>query len=108
MNDSKRRKADDEPVAVRETREGTVRIEVDAKPRSRKSRIVGVRNGALVVHLAAAPVDGEANAELVATLARLLGIPRRDVTIVRGATARSKVVEVRGLSGVEVQARLRA
>jgi uncharacterized protein (TIGR00251 family) len=95
-------------VPVRETREGTVRIEVEAKPRSRESRIAGVRNGALVVHLAAPPVDGEANAELVATLARLLGIARRDVTIVRGQGARSKVVEVRGLSGAEVQVRLRA
>jgi uncharacterized protein (TIGR00251 family) len=101
------RKATREPLAVRATREGTVRIEVEARPRSRESRAAGVRNGALVVHLAAPPVDGEANAELVATLARLLGIPRRDVTLVRGATARSKVIEVHGLSESEVQARLR-
>ena len=89
------------------TREGAIRFEVQAKPRSRESRVAGVRQGTLVVQLAAPPVDGAANAELVATLARALGVAKRDVTIVRGEGARSKLVEVRGLSAAELQARLR-
>jgi len=88
------------------TREGAVRIEVQAKPRARSSRVAGVREGALVVQLAAPPVDGAANAELVVTLADALSVPRRDVTLARGEASRTKLVDVRGLPEAEVRARL--
>jgi uncharacterized protein (TIGR00251 family) len=88
------------------TREGGVRFEVLAKPRSRTSRVAGVRESALVVQLAAPPVDGAANAELVETLAAALSVPRRDVVLVRGESARNKLVEVRGLAVDVVRARL--
>jgi uncharacterized protein (TIGR00251 family) len=90
------------------TREGGVRFNVRVQPRSHASRIEDVRAGALVVRLAAPPVDGAANAELVATLAAALGVPRRDVAIVRGEGARDKCVEVRGLSASAVEQRLGA
>ena len=86
--------------------DGAVRIAVHAKPRSRRSRVAGTREGALAVELAAPPVDGAANEALVATLAAALGIPKRDVTLARGASSRAKVVEVRGLTETEVRARL--
>ncbi len=95
----------EEPKLVT-TREGAVRLEVQARPRARSSRLAGVREGALVVQLAAPPVDGAANAELVATLAGVLSLPRRDVTLVRGEASRTKLVEVRGLPEAEVLARL--
>jgi uncharacterized protein (TIGR00251 family) len=95
-----------EALRLTVTREGAVRIEVQAKPRAKASRVAGVREGALVVQLAAPPVDGAANADLVETLASTLGVPRRDVTLVRGETARAKLVEVRGLGEDEVRARL--
>jgi uncharacterized protein (TIGR00251 family) len=88
------------------TREGAVRFEVQAKPRAKVSRVVGERQGALVVQLAAPPVDGAANAELVATLASVLGVPKRDVTLVRGEASRAKVLEVRGLTAELVRERL--
>jgi uncharacterized protein (TIGR00251 family) len=88
------------------TREGAVRFEVHAKPRARASRVVGVRDEALVVQLAAPPVDGAANAELVEVLANALSLPKRDVTLVRGESGRVKLVEVRGLTADEVRARL--
>ena len=88
------------------TREGGVRVEVLARPRARESRVASVREGALVVQLAAPPVDGAANEELVDTLARALGVGRRAVVLVRGDTSRTKLVEVTGLSADEVRARL--
>ena len=88
------------------TREGGVRFEVLAKPRSRASRVMGVRESALVVQLAAPPVDGAANAELVEALAAALSVPRRDVVLVRGESSRTKLVEVRGLAVDDVRARL--
>lgn len=92
-------------LELTETAEG-VRFEVHAKPRASKSRVVGVRERALDVALAAPPVEGAANAELVATLARALSVPRRAVTIVRGETSRVKLVAVAGLAVDEARARL--
>ncbi len=88
------------------TREGAVRFEVHARPRARESRVAGVREGALVVQLAAPPVDGAANAELLETIAGALSVPRRTVALVRGDTSRAKLVEVVGLAVDEVRARL--
>jgi hypothetical protein len=88
------------------TRDGAVRFEVHAKPRARKSRIAGVHGGALVVHLAAPPVDGAANAELVELLATALSLPKRDVRLDRGASGRVKLIEVYGLGAEEVRVRL--
>jgi len=88
------------------TRDGAVRFQVRATPRARESRIVGVREGALVVRLAAPPVDGAANADLVATLAAALAVAKRDVQLIRGEGSRAKLVEVRGLTAGEVRARL--
>jgi hypothetical protein len=60
--------------------------------------VTGVRQGELLVQLAAPPVDGAANAELVNLVAEILSLPKRNVEVVRGESARSKLIEVRGLS----------
>jgi uncharacterized protein (TIGR00251 family) len=83
-----------------------VRLSVHVKPRASKSRVLGVRAEALDVAVAAPPVDGLANAELVRTLASHFGLPARQVTVISGASARSKVVELRGISAEEVRTRL--
>jgi hypothetical protein len=88
------------------SKNGAVAFEVRAKPNAKRSAITGVREGALEVRVAARPVDGAANDELVATLASALGVPRRDVHVVRGTSSRIKRVEVRGLGVDEVRARL--
>jgi uncharacterized protein (TIGR00251 family) len=83
-----------------------VRLEVRAKPRAKKSAIVGVRDGVLHVSLAAPPVDGAANAELVTLLADALLVPRSRVRIARGEGGRNKLVAVTGISEGDVRARL--
>lgn len=85
-------------VRLRPTADGGVRLEIHAKPRARTSRVVGSRGEALDVSLAAPPVEGAANAEAVRFLAELFGVPRARVTIVRGGSARVKLIEVAGLS----------
>jgi uncharacterized protein (TIGR00251 family) len=85
-----------------------VRFEVHAKPRAKRSALVGVREGALDVAIGAPPVEGAANAELIAFLAGALGVAKRDVVLVRGEGSRTKLVEVRGLTPDEVRARLAA
>lgn len=87
-------------------KDGALRFEVVVKPRSAKSKIVGIREGALVVAVAAPPVDGAANEELVATLARSLGVPKRSVELLRGESSRTKLVGVHGLDEAELLRRL--
>lgn len=77
-------------------------------PRSPKSAISGKRGDALLVRLAAPPVDGAANDALVEFLARTLERPRRDVTIVSGQKSRDKRVSIEGLSDAELTVRLSA
>lgn len=76
-------------------KDGTIRVEIHAKPRAKKSRIVGVcPDGSLEVALMAPPVDGAANEELVRVLSKVLEIPKRDVEILRGETAHKKLVGI--------------
>ena len=81
-------------------------LEVHAAPRASKSRLAGVHDGRLKVRLAAPPVDGAANQELVRFLARALGVPRSTVTLVKGASSRRKTVAVVGLDAAEARSRL--
>jgi uncharacterized protein (TIGR00251 family) len=84
-------------------KDGEVRLEVHAKPRARKSAIVGVRDGRLEVAIAAPPVDGAANEELVATLARALSVPKSSVRIARGQGGRHKMVAIVGVTEAEAR-----
>lgn len=85
-----------------------MRLDVEVKLRASKSRVLGIKGERLSVALAAAPVDGAANQELIETLAEHFGVPRRQVRILAGAKSRRKVVELDGLGADEVRARLGA
>lgn len=87
-------------------REGGVRFAVRVKPRATRTEILGVREDALEMAVAAPPVDGAANDELVRAVAKVLSVSRRDVSVVAGQSGRSKVIEVRGLDAAVVLGRL--
>jgi uncharacterized protein (TIGR00251 family) len=89
-----------------EQRGATLRIRVRVKPRASKSRILGPREGALEIALAAPPVDGEANAELVRTLASALGCGKTAIDIVSGAGSRSKLLAITGMTEAQLLAKL--
>jgi len=75
-------------------------------PRSPRSRVDGLRGDAVLVRLAAPPVEGAANEALVAFLADALELPRRSITIVSGEKSRDKRVRIDGLDEVTARARL--
>lgn len=75
-------------------------------PRAGRSGFAGQRHGALLVRLAAAPVDGAANDELIALIASALHLPKRDVVIVGGERSRSKRVRISGLTAAAALAAL--
>ncbi len=76
------------------------RITVRLTPRAGCDAIEGWRDDVLRVRVAAAPVDGAANAALIRLLAKALGVAASRVTIVSGATGRTKTVEVEGVDEV--------
>lgn len=83
-----------------------VRIPVRVQPRASRSAVEGQHGGAWRVRVQAPPVEGAANEAVCELLARVLGVPRRQVRVVAGASARSKVVEVADSVAEEVLTRL--
>jgi uncharacterized protein (TIGR00251 family) len=86
---------------VRATKNG-VRLRVRVQPRASRETVAGVRDGVLLVRLTAPPVEGAANAALIRLLSRKLRVPGSAVTIVRGGSARDKLVEIYGVGPFEV------
>jgi uncharacterized protein (TIGR00251 family) len=79
-------------------------VAIRLQPRSSRDQVLGEREGAIAIKLQAPPVDGEANAALLRFVARRLGVPPRDVTLVRGTTSRHKWIAVQGRSAAQVRA----
>ncbi len=86
-----------------EQRGDAVRLSIRVQPRASRSEVVGEHDGALKVRLAAPPVEGEANRELVRFLGKLLGVAPSRVSVVTGATGKSKVVEIEGVAVQDVE-----
>jgi len=63
-------------------------------PNAKRTKVDGLHDGALRVRLAAPPIEGRANDALVAWLAKSLGVPRREVELLRGAANRRKQVAI--------------
>jgi uncharacterized protein (TIGR00251 family) len=85
-----------------------VRLAISAKPRARTSRVVRVEGLAFVVAIAAPPIDGAANDELIRFLSEVLHVPRSALAIVQGASGKRKLVEVQGLTESEIVSRAAA
>ena len=75
-----------------------VRFAVHLQPRSSRNEIGGVQGSALRIRVTAPPVEGAANAALVELLSEALGVAKRSVTIARGVSSRTKIVEVAGVA----------
>jgi len=90
---------------LRETEEGVV-VSVRVVPRAPRSLVQGVLGDALKIRLAAPPVEGKANTELVRFLAGALELHAGRIQLLAGATGRNKRVRIQGLSGAAIAARL--
>lgn len=71
-----------------------MQIKVKVTPRSSKSEVMGEKDGILIVKLKSAPVDGEANAELIRVLAEHFDCAKSAITIKNGLSGRIKTVLV--------------
>lgn len=86
-----------------EEESGRARFSVRVSPRASRDAILGVHDGALKVALTAPPVEGAANAALIAYLAKALGVAKRAVTIVSGEASRQKRVQIEGVTASDVR-----
>jgi uncharacterized protein (TIGR00251 family) len=71
-----------------------VLLQLSVMPNAKRTEVDGLHDGALRVRLTAAPIDGRANEALVAWLAKSLGVPKRDVEVLRGESSRRKQVAI--------------
>lgn len=85
-----------------------VRLTVRVQPRAGRSRVAGRHGEALKLQVAAPPVDGAANAAVIALLAAWLGVPRRAVRLAHGERGRDKVVAIAAADPVALARRIEA
>jgi hypothetical protein len=74
--------------------DGSITLTIHAQPGAKKTEVAGVHGATLKIRLAAPAVEGRANDALVAFLAASFGVPRRNVTLVRGETGRRKTLRI--------------
>ena len=82
---------------------GQVLFKVHVVPGSSRSEIVGSHNDSLRVRVAARPVEGAANEELIRILAKAFKVSKSSVRIVNGARGRAKQVSIEGDSETVVK-----
>jgi uncharacterized protein len=83
-------------------------LDVRVIPRAKKNEVAGMRDGALLLRVAAPPVEGAANEAVVELLASVLRIPRKQIRIVGGERGRQKRVAIDGITAEQVHAILQA
>ncbi len=83
-------------------------FDVRVVPRASKSEIVGEMDGALKIRLAAPPVNGAANAELVKLLSKCFGVSKSEIEIISGETSKTKRVKIVNSTGEKLATVLQA
>ncbi len=81
-------------------------LNLKVTPNAARSSVNGFKDDVLQVRIAAPPVKGKANRELIALLSRTLGVSKSAIEIVKGQTSRNKVIRIEGLGNKEINERL--
>jgi hypothetical protein len=74
-----------------------VRIAVKVQPGARKNGITGYSDSVLRVKIAAPPMEGKANKELIAYFSDILDVRKSAITIEKGQTSRNKLISIEGV-----------
>lgn len=94
------------PFQVTESKNGA-RLSVVVVPKASKSALAGIHGEAVKIRLAAPPVEGAANEELINFLSRALEAPKSSLSIVSGQSSRRKIVEARGLKPAQIEEKIK-
>ncbi|MCI0901786.1 MAG: DUF167 domain-containing protein [Chloroflexi bacterium] len=84
------------------------RLKVRVQPKASRNQVDGFEDGTLRLRVTAPPTEGQANAGVIALLAKALGVSKSSLEIVRGHGSRDKVVLVETLTAQEVRRRIEA
>lgn len=88
------------------TRPEGIRLTLHVQPGARKSEVAGEHGEALKIRLAAPPVEGKANVELLRWLAAHLAVSRKSLTLLSGERNRHKIVAIDGIDAATALAKL--
>ena len=88
---------------LRQAADGSVTLTLHIQPGAKSTQSAGLHGEALKLRLAAPPVDGKANACLIAFLADTLSVPKSAVELVSGASSRQKRVRISGLKAADIE-----
>ncbi len=88
--------------------DASVTLRLHIQPGAKKSEVAGLHGEALKIRLAAPPVDGRANACLIAFVADRLEIAKTKISIVSGETSRAKRIRISGVDAAFVRRRFAA
>ena len=83
-------------------------ISVKVTPGARRNSIMALKDGIWYIKIAAPPVEGKANVELLEFLSQILGMRKSGLSVLKGMTSRNKLISVSGLNQKEVTLRLSA
>ena len=92
-------------LSLRE-KDGGLLLDVAARPGASRSAVQGVHGDALKVAIHAAPEKGKANKELLAFLAKALGLRKAQLSLASGHTSRVKTVHIAGVDRATLEAKL--
>jgi uncharacterized protein len=84
-----------------------VLLPVAVQPRASRNMVAGLHGNALKLLLTAPPVDGAANAACLRFLAKLLGVSRARLSIIKGTKARQKLIRITEMSADKLRHQLR-
>ncbi len=88
--------------------EDSCTLKVRVQPKASRNRVDGFEDGTLRLRVTAPPTEGQANAGVIALMAKTLGVSKSRLEIVRGHSSRDKVVSIDTLTEQEVRRRIEA
>ena len=98
----------DQLPCLQVTADGSLLLRLHVQPRAAHNQVAGLQGEALKLRLTSPPVDGKANKAVIATLARLLDLPKSCLTLRSGLQSRTKTVRIENADEAQLRARLQA
>jgi uncharacterized protein (TIGR00251 family) len=83
-----------------------ITLTLQVQPNAKRNEVLGFAEGILRLKIAAPPVEGKANKELISFLSKTLGINKSSITIDRGHTSKVKIVTILGLDRDQIYERI--
>ncbi|MFC2020421.1 DUF167 domain-containing protein [Chloroflexota bacterium] len=82
------------------------KIVIRVQPNTRRNQVMGLKDGIWQLRIAAHPIKGQANQELIKFLSDILGVSKSNLTLEKGMTSKTKTVAIKGLSQNQVMIQL--